>query len=123
MYKDASKQKLRFSTSKGSLSVEQLWDLSITDLDTLVVSLDDAYKNSKGKSFLVQRTTKDIGLKLQFDVALDVLLSKQEDAKALRDVSETKEHNQKILKFISEKKDGVLASKSVKELEALLKKV
>jgi len=121
MYKEAAKQKLRFSTPKGSLSVEQLWDLSITDLDTLAVSLEESYKNSKGKSFLDKRTTKDKGLKLQFDIVLDVLNSKVEDSEALRDAADVKEHNQKILKLISEKKDGELAGKSVKELEAMLK--
>lgn len=28
MFKQASKMKLRFATSKGNLSVEDLWDLS-----------------------------------------------------------------------------------------------
>lgn len=120
-YKEASKQKLRFATSKGSLSVEQLWDLSIDDLDVLAVSLQEAYDNSKGKSFIKKRTTKDKNLKLQFDVVLDILQTKQEDSEALRDAADTKEHNQKILKLISEKKDGELAGKSVKELEAMLK--
>ena len=120
-YKEASKQKLRFATPKGSLNVEQLWDLSITDLDSLAVSLEDAYKNSKGKSFLDKRTTKDKGLKLQFDIVLDVLNSKVEDAETLRDAKDIKEHNQKILKLIAEKKDGELADKSVKQLEAMLR--
>lgn len=32
MFKQASKMKLRFATSKGNLSVEDLWDLSLTEL-------------------------------------------------------------------------------------------
>ena len=121
MYKEAAKQKLRFSTNKGSLSVEQLWTLSLTDLDTLAVSLEEAHANSKGKSFLDKRTTKDKGLKLQFDIVLDILNTKSEEAEALRDAKEVKEHNQKILALISEKKDDELKVKSVKELEKLLK--
>lgn len=35
MYKQASKMKLRFATSKGNLSVEDLWDLSLPALDRL----------------------------------------------------------------------------------------
>jgi hypothetical protein len=38
MYKEAAKQKLRFATNKGNLSVEQLWDLNLTDLDSLAVA-------------------------------------------------------------------------------------
>ncbi len=120
-FKEATKQKLRFVTSKGSLSVEQLWDLSITDLDTLAVSLEESYKNSKGKSFLEKRTTKDKGLKLQFDVALEILQYKVEEAEATKELAADKEHNKKIIELIAQKKDGELANKSVKELEAMLR--
>jgi len=121
MYKQANKQKLRFQTTKGLLSTEQLWDLSLTDLDSLAVSLESAHKNSKGKSFLEKRTTTDKGLKLQFDIVLDVLQSKVEDAEIATLERENKEHNQKILALIAEKKDGQLAGKSIKELEKMLK--
>jgi len=121
MYKEASKKGLRFTTSKGLLSVEQLWTLSIAELDTLAVSLDEAYKNSKGKSFVEKRTTKDKDLKLQFDIVLDILQTRVDESEALKDAAEIKEHNQKILKLIAEKKDGELAGKSVKELEGMLK--
>ncbi|HWY10568.1 MAG TPA: hypothetical protein VN026_04530 [Bacteroidia bacterium] len=120
MYKDASKLKLRFPTSKGSLSVEQLWDLSIADLDTLAVSLQESYENSKGKSFIQKRTTKDKGLKLQFDLVLDILQTKVEEAEIAKEISTKKERNQKIIQLIAEKKDGELSGKSIKELEAML---
>ena len=121
MYKQASKEKLRVSTSKGSLSVEQLWDLSVNDLDTLAVSLEEKYNNSKGKSFLDKKTTKDKNVKLQFDIVLDILQSKIEEMDIARDAKETKEYNQKILGLIQEKKEDSLKGKSIKELESLLR--
>lgn len=131
MYKQASQIKLRFNTSKGILTVEQLWDLPVGNerafraeeltLDNLAVSLEEAYKNSKGKSFLDKKTTKDRTIKLQFDIVLDILSTKVEEADALRDAKEVKEYNQKILGLISEKKDEELKGKSVKELEKMLK--
>lgn len=120
-FKQASKQKLRFQTTKGVLSVEQLWDLSLNDLDSLAVSLQEAYENSKGKSFLTKRTTKDATIKLQFDVVLDILQTKVEESELLREAKENKEHNEKILNLISEKKDEELKGKSLKELQKMLK--
>jgi hypothetical protein len=35
IFKLASQQKLRFQTPKGSLSTEQLWELSLDELDAL----------------------------------------------------------------------------------------
>jgi hypothetical protein len=121
MYKQASQLKARFSTTKGMLTTEQLWDLSLTELDNLAVSLEETYKNSKGKSFLDKKTTKDKGIKLQFDIVLDVLQTKVEESEKLRTTAEDKAHNEKIITLISEKHDESLKGKSIKELEAMLK--
>lgn len=119
-FKQASKEKLRFPTTRGLLSVEQLWDLSLADLDALAVSLQGEYEKSAGKSFLSVKTTKDKGLKLQFDVALDILTTKNDEAQALKVKKEKKEHNKKILELIADKKDQSLKGKSIKQLEAML---
>jgi hypothetical protein len=120
-FKLATQQKLRFTTSKGSLSTEQLWDLSVTDLDQLAVSLEQEYNESGKKSFLVKRSVKDKTTKLRFDVVLDVLQTKIEESEKAKEAKEAKEYNQKILSLIEEKKDESLKSKSLKELEKMLK--
>ena len=81
-FKLASQQKLRFQTNKGLLSVEQLWDLSLEDLDALAVSLETEHKESGKKSFLVKTSAKDKTAKLRFDVVLDVLNTKVEAEQA-----------------------------------------
>ena len=121
MYKEASKQKVRFQTNKGLLTTEQLWDLNLNELDSLAVSLEDAYKNSKGKSFLDKRSTKDKGLKLQFDIVLEVLQTKVDENDAALKTKEVKEHNQKILSIIAEKREEGLKSKPLEELEKMLR--
>lgn len=120
-FKSATQQKLRFQTSKGLLSTEQLWDLSLTDLDTLAVSLESEYKDSGKKSFLVTKSAKDKTAKLKFDVVVDVLTTKVEEAQQATEKAENKAHNEKILNLIAEKKDDALSKKSVKELESMLK--
>jgi len=121
MYKELSKLKERFQTNRGLLSVEQLWDLSLADLDALAVKLESEYKNSKGKSFLLKKNKKDKTIKLKFDVVLDILTSKIEDAELLSTASENKAHNQKILNLIADKLDENLKELSVNELEKLMK--
>jgi hypothetical protein len=121
IYKAASKLKLRFQTTKGTLSVEQLWGLSLAELDALAVSLEQAYKDSKSKSFLDKKSEKDKIIKLRFDIALDVLNTKVEEKEAAKKKAEDKEHDQKILSIIKEKQDEALKGKSIKELEKMLK--
>lgn len=121
MYKEASKQKLRFSTAKGTLTAEQLWDLSLTDLDELAVALETEHKESGKKSFLVTKSVKDKTAKLRFDIVLDVLSTKVEESEAAKTAKDNKEHNQKILGLIADKQDESLKGKSIKDLEKMLK--
>ncbi len=120
-FKIASQKKLRFQTSKGSLSTEQLWDLSLDELDALAVSLDTEYSQSNKKSFLVKTSSKDKVAKLKFDIVLDVLNTKNAEAEALTEAKEKKEFNERIITLIAEKEDETLKGKSAKELRAMLK--
>lgn len=121
MYKQLIKDKVRFTTAKGLLSLEQLFTLSINELDTLAVSLQEAYeKSNTKKSFIEKRTTKDKSLKMQLDVVLDIMQDKIEEAEVAKTKAENKLRNQKIREIIAEKKDAELASMSVSKLESLL---
>ena len=120
-FKLASQQKLRFQTNKGLLSTEQLWDLSLKDLDALAVSLETEHKESGKKSFLVKTSVKDKTAKLRFDVTLDVLNTKVEEMQAAQEAAEIKDHNKKIITLISEKQDESLKGKSIKQLEGMLR--
>lgn len=120
-YKLATQQKLRFTTNRGLLSTEQLWDLPLDELDALAVSLEDQHKQSGKKSFIVKTTAKDRTAKLRFDVALDILTTKVEEAQAAQEALEIKEHNKKIIAIIADKKDESLKGKSIKQLEAMLR--
>lgn len=120
-FKLASQQRLRFQTTKGILSTEQLWDLSLEDLDNLAASLEAEYKESGKKSFLSKVSAKDKTIRLKFDIVIDILQTKVEEKELAIEARETKEHNKKIIALIVEKKDEALKGKSIRELEAMMK--
>lgn len=121
IFKQASQQKLRIQTGRGPLTVEQLWDLPVEELDVLAVSLDEEHKNSKGKSFLTKVSVKDKTVKLKFDIVLEILNTKVEENNALTETKENKAHNEKILALIADKEQDELKGKSVAELQKMLK--
>ncbi len=121
IYKEASKQKLRFQTPVGNLSVEQLWDLSIENLDTMAVALEEEHAKSGKKSFVAKKTEKDKTTKLKFDIVLDILTTKVEEQDVATQKAEDKKHNEKILAIIADKKDKSLEGKSIKQLEEMLR--
>lgn len=120
-FKLASQQKLRFQTTKGLLSVEQLWDLSLDELDALAVSLEIEHKQSAKKSFLVKTSTKDKTAQLRFDLVIDILNTLVAEQEAMTEAQEIKEHNKKIISLIAEKQDESLKGKSIKQLENMLR--
>ena len=123
LHKKASKEKVRFTTKKGLLSSEQLWDLSIKDLDEVVVGLEESYKTSGAKTFIpnVKETSKDRTEKLKFEVALDILQTKVKDQEVAAKAQETRRHNNRINELIAQKKEGEMNDLSVEELEKLLR--
>lgn len=120
-FKLASQQKLRFQTKKGLLSTEQLWDLSIDDLDELAVSLENEFKQTGKKSFVSKTSAKDKTAKLRFDVALEVLNSKMDEIQSATEAQEIKAHNEKIIQLIAEKQDQSLKGKTIAQLKAMLR--
>lgn len=123
IFKLASKQQLKFATNVGLLSVEQLWTLNQAQLTALIKSLKKVLKDSDGDdelSFLITITPKDTENQLRFDIAKDIYLTKKAENDELRAKADRKEHNQKILALIQEKKGEELKGKSVDELEKML---
>ena len=97
MFEKASRMKLRFNTQRGVLSVEDLWDLPLIQLDNIAIALNKKLQESKTESFIKTRTKDTTELELKFNIAkhiIDVKLQEQED-RLLE--SEKKAKRQKIL--------------------------
>lgn len=122
MYKKASQLKLRFSTTVGLLSVEQLWDLNLTQLSNAVKAVKKVLNKTDDTelSFLDDTQVIDVENQLRFDILKDVYLTKKKENEDRRTALEAKQQKQKILEIIAKKKDESLETKSIEELEALL---
>lgn len=119
MYKEAARIKLRVATKYGNLSVEKLWDLSLSDLDELAIQYDEERENKK--SFITSKTKENKLAQLKFDILLDIINTKVEERDERVKNQEKKEKEQEILSIIKEKKSEALKSMSVEELEKLIK--
>lgn len=123
-FTQASKIKLRFNTPKGLLSTEQLWDLTLVDLTTSIKASKKLLNKTEDNdlSFLeITTTVADQTEQLRFEILKEVYLTKKADNEAIRTAKENKEHNQKIMQLIEQKKDDKLSGLSIEELEKMLK--
>ena len=127
IYKKAAKKKLRFSTNRGSLPVEQLFDLPKEEIRQLVIKAREDARKSSGEvndselSFLDSpakaKATDD---ELRFEILKDIYLTKKSAEEKAQKKAEAKANNKKLLEIIARKQDEALEKKSIKDLEKML---
>ncbi|CAD5240407.1 hypothetical protein NBNDMPCG_00002 [Klebsiella phage vB_KqM-Westerburg] len=123
MFDKATRLKLRFSSAKGDLSVEQVWDLGLTALNEMAKGLSRELKAATidDEDFIGNNTSVDSQLQLRFDIVKGIISTKLKERDDSLSAAEKREHNQAILELIKKKQQEELAGKSVEELQALLK--
>lgn len=119
LFKVATKKKYRFNY-KGVLTVEDLWDLSVEDLDKIYKNLKSKLKDVSEESLLntVSKEDKELNDKIEIIkiIVADKLAAKDKAQKA----AIQKQQNQRILEIIADKQDAALKEKSLDELKDML---
>lgn len=122
MFEVAIRNKFRFPF-KGMISVEDLWDLSVTDLDSIFKTLNALVKRSEEESLLKTVTKDDEVLNIKIEIIKYIVSIKQEEAALRIKAKERKEQKQKIMEILSSKQEEELHNKSVDELKAMLEEL
>lgn len=118
-YKYAAKNRLRFPF-KGQISVEDLFSLSLTDLDTVYKNLKKQVKTNADESLMTEENKEDKDLTIKIEIVTEIFNEKKAEADARKKAAETRAKNQKIAAIIARKEDEELNNKSVDELKAML---
>ena len=122
MYKQASKLKLRFNTTRGVLTVEQLWSLSVNELVVIIKSLKKEIKkdNDDELSFLDDNIVIDEKTVLQFDIVKDIYLTKKAELEAKSNAYNKKQELQKLLEIKAKRDEESLEKISDDKLNELI---
>ncbi len=119
MFIKASRQKMRFPY-KGQATVEDLWDLPVTELDKIYKLLNAEVKRAQEESLLETKSEEDEKLAVRIGIIKYIVAVKLEEKKEAEMAKERKEQKQKIMKILANKQDEELKGKSVEELEKML---
>ena len=119
MFEIATRTKMRFPF-RGMVSVEDLWDLSVKDLDGIFKTLNAQVKKSQEESLLATKTKEDETLAIQIEIVKHIVKTKLAEAETAKQSKELKEKKQKIMEIIAAKQDESLHNASVEELQAML---
>lgn len=123
MYKKALKLKLRFETQFGNICLEDLMDLTLSQLNDVAKHLKRQLVESQEEDFISERSSADKVLQLKFDLILDIINDKKEAAKAQKDRAERADKKRKLMEILARKQDASLEEKTIEELQAELEEL
>ncbi len=119
IFEYATRNKVRFSF-RGLISVEDLWDLSLTNLDSIYKELNKQSKQSEEESLLNIKTQEDELLNVQIDIVKHIVSVKLAEKEAREKASAKKAQKQKIMSIIAAKQDEALQNSSIDDLKKML---
>ncbi len=120
MYKKALRMKLRFATNKGKLTTEDLFDLSLTDLNNIAIALDKKLSETPRKSFISDIAPDTQEDELRFNIVKDVITLKLAERNAAQNAKAKAAEKAQLMEILHRKKNEALENLSVAEIEAKL---
>lgn len=126
MFEKATRQKLRFPSSKGFLSVEELWDLPLQsrsgfDLDSVAKAVNTTLKSSQEESFIApveNKSNKEAAL--QMEIVKHVIAVRLAENAAATSAIKRKQEREMLLGILERKQNAALEELSPEEIQARL---
>ena len=119
IFEYATRNKVRFSF-RGLISVEDLWDLSLNNLDSIYKDLKKQSKQSEEESLLNIKTQEDEFLNVQIEIVKYIVSVKLTEKEAREKATAKKAQKQKIMSIIAAKQDEALQNSSIDDLQKML---
>lgn len=125
MFEKAARIKLRFETSQGMLTVEDLWDLHLTstrgraNLDDIARGLSRKLKEIETESFVIKTPKADEATQLAFDLVKHVIEVRLAENEAAQLIKTNREKKQQLLALIAQKENEQLQGHTLDELKAM----
>lgn len=119
LFEMATRNKFRFPY-KGMISVEDLWDLGPTQLDTVYKALNREIKKADEVSLVNTDNSEDAELTAKISIVKFIFDVKTNEAAARKIAAENAEKKRRIAEILAQKQEESLMSKSEDELKKML---
>lgn len=119
IFEKAVRMKVRFNFH-GLATVEDLWDLSLQNLDAIYSNLVAEAQKKNQASLLNAKTEADDLLDLKIELVKYVFTVKSAEKQARVEAAMKIAQQKKILGIIADKKDEALRNMPIEELEKLV---
>lgn len=124
IFEKATRQKLRFASAKGDLTVEQLWDLPLTSakgvsLDGIGQTIQRDLREMTEDSLVstAANPAKSVA-KLALDIIKSIIATKQSESAAALTAKSNADEKKRLMDILATKQDQELVGLSKDEIEA-----
>ncbi len=129
IFEQASRERIRFQTQVGAVSVEDLWDLPLSsktnkpNLDDIAKGLYKELKNTEDAVSFVNKpatSSKTNRTQLMFDIVMHIINVRLEENAVAAKTRETAEKRQKIMEILADREENTLKTASTEDLNKML---
>ena len=118
MFEEATRKKIRW-LYRGTLSVEDLWDLSVEHLDEIYKTLAREARESREDSLLVEHRTSHV-LILKTNIVKHIVSVKIAEVEEAEKAADRKAQKARLLDVLAHKQDEALLQKTPEEIQAMI---
>lgn len=127
MYKFAAQNAIRFNSTRGAITVEQLFQMPLKaangfDLDSVARAVNNELKSISEESFVEETASspRRKELEVSLEIVKDVIKTKQDENQAKANRIKKAAERKKILDALATKQDQALSAASIEDLEKKL---
>jgi hypothetical protein len=126
IFETATRKQFRFPSSKGDLTTDQLWTLTLAshsgfDLNSVAVSVNNALKAVTEESFVnIKPNPGKTDLEAKLEVVKYIISVKQEEQASARSAADKAAKREKLVQALANKEDEALTNLSPDEIRAKL---
>lgn len=119
LFELATRCKYRFPY-RGQVTIEDLWDLRLTDLDSVFKTLNAEAKKVSEESLLELKTKEDEELSDKITIVRYIVYTKLEEQKIRENEKANKERKQKLLAIKARREEAALENISDEQLNEMI---
>lgn len=105
---------------RGMINVIDLWDLSLTNLDSVFKTLNAEAKKSEEESLLNTKSKEDEGVSNKIEIVKYIVSVKLDEKKKREDAKKNAEMRQRLLEIKAKRQDAALENMSDEDLDKAL---
>lgn len=119
LFIDATRNNYQFPF-RGMINVIDLWDLSLTNLDSVFKTLNAEVKKSEEESLLNTKSKEDEEISNKIEIVKYIVSVKLDEKKKREDAKKNAEMRQRLLEIKAKRQDAALENMSDEDLDKAL---